>query len=237
MEDTRMNKLAFLGTAGSLKTKIIIETIMSMQISDFTAETIILFSDKSNGICSKYCLQQNIEVRKFYNIELDDQASRDIALNANVDILVSAGWPYRIPTSFLNLFKYKPINCHGSVLPDYRGNRAYMHYWANCEEHYGATIHFMNEKFDDGNVIVQAELKQFPEETPIILHRRTAELCACLLPTALSLVAKGYEGIQPDGQKRYFQKLSLKEFEEYRKYNENRGQSERMLTPHRVIVT
>src|SRR5690606_11508107 len=101
-----------------------------------------------------------------------------------VDLLISAGWPLKIPSSFVNMFKYTPINCHGSVLPDYRGSRAYMHYWANCEDYYGATIHYMNDKFDDGNIIVQGQLKLFAEETPEIIHRRSAELCAYLIPIA-----------------------------------------------------
>ncbi|WP_040928650.1 formyltransferase family protein, partial [Nosocomiicoccus massiliensis] len=95
-----------------------------------------------------------------------------------------------------------------------------MHYWANCENFYGATIHYMNEKFDDGNIIIQGRLKLYMEETPEMLHRRTAELCAHLLPTAIYLVESGYEGKQADGLKRYFNKLSPEEFEQYRKSNE-----------------
>ena len=107
-----------------------------------------------------------------------------------------------------------------------------MHYWANMESEYGATIHYMNARFDDGNVILQGKLKSFCEENQHIMHRRTAELCAYLLPTALNLVDSGYEGYVAEGKKRYFYKMTPEEFENHRKMNE-----ERVLKGENVILT
>lgn len=228
-----MRRIAILGSSNALKPKIIIETLLEMDV--LYGKELILFTDNQNGKCTEFCKEKDIKTVIFKNQKLDDERSIELAKEQDVDLLVSAGWPYKIPLSFLNLFNYNPINCHGSVLPDYRGNRAYMHYWANCESYYGATIHYMNEKFDDGNIIAQGQLKQFIEETPSILHRRTAELCAFLLPTAISLVENGYKGTQIDGLKRYFNKLTPEEFEQYRAYNERKSLSERKLTPHKIL--
>jgi phosphoribosylglycinamide formyltransferase-1 len=228
-----MKKIAILGSANALKPKIVIETIIEMNLL-FDKE-IILFTENETGTCVDYCKEKAIKTIVFSNARLDDNNSFQLAKEQDVDLLVSVGWPYRIPTLFLQLFKFKPINCHGSVLPDYRGNRAYMHYWANCEEYYGATIHYMNEEFDDGNILIQGKLKLFIEETPSILHRRSAELCAYLLPEAISLVENGYNGRRVDGLKRYFKKLSPEEFEQYREYNVQKVKSERKLTPHIIL--
>jgi len=228
--DKEIKRIAILGSANALKPKIIIEILNEMDL--LPNKEIILFTEEANGVCIDYCREKGIKYVIFSNVKLDDLESYNLAKEQNVDLLVSAGWPYKIPMSFLQLFKYTPINCHGSVLPDYRGSRAYMHYWANCEEYYGSTIHYMNEKFDDGNIIVQGKLKLYLEETPSILHRRSAELCAYLLPQAIALVENGYEGRQVEGPKRYFKKLSPEEFEKYRKYNEQRPKSERKLTPY-----
>ena len=196
---------------------------------------LVLYTDGDNGVCVDFCKDKGIGCVVFPNPKLDDEESIKLSKAQEVDLLVSAGWPHKIPFPFLQSFKYNPINCHGSVLPDYRGNRAYMHYWANCEEYYGATIHYMNEKFDDGNIIIQGRLKLFIEETPTIVHRRTAELCAYLLPAAISLVEDGYNGKQLKGPTRYFRQLSREEFVKYREYNEKRARQERILTPHKVL--
>ncbi|HZG73596.1 MAG TPA: formyltransferase family protein [Chondromyces sp.] len=228
-----MNKIAIIGSANALKPKIIVETLLEM--GALQNKELISFTEKEEGIFFEFCKEKGIKTTIFQNEKLDDDTSIHLAKQQEADLLVSAGWPYKIPLAFLQSFKYTPINCHGSVLPDYRGNRAYMHYWANCESYYGATIHYMNERFDDGNIIVQGRLKLFMEETPSMLHRRTAELCAHLIPTAIFLVESGYKGRQVDGLKRYFNKLSPEEFEQYRKYNEKRNPSARKFTPHKII--
>lgn len=228
-----MKRIAFLGSSNALKPKIIIEILCEMNL--LPDKEIILFTENDTGICADYCKEKGIKVIVFPNTRLNDERCFHLAKEQESDLLISAGWPYKIPISFLKLFKYTPINCHGSILPDYRGSRAYMHYWANCEEYYGATIHYMNENFDDGNIIIQGKLKLFPEETPSILHRRSAELCAYLLPSAITLVENGYEGRQIEGMKRYFMKLSPEEFQQYRKYNERRAKRDRRLTPHKVL--
>jgi len=228
-----MKRIAILGSANALKPRIIIETLVKMNL--LLDKELVLFTEKDSGICVDFCKEQDIKTIIFSNTKLNDTSSIQLAKEQEADFLISAGWPYKIPLSFLQLFKYTPINCHGSVLPDYRGSRAYMHYWANCEEYYGATIHYMNEKFDDGNIIIQGRLKSFPEETPTILHRRTAELCGYLIPTAVLLIESGYKGKHVDGLKRYFMKLSPEEFKQYREYNEAHPISERKLTPHKIL--
>jgi len=229
-----MKRICLIGSANALKPKIMLETLLDMKL--IPDKEIVLFTEDERGICADFCRNRGIKIVVFCNARLNDGNSIELARKQNIDLLVSAGWPYKIPVLFLNLSNFTPINCHGSVLPDYRGNRAYMHYWANCEEYYGATIHYMNERFDDGNVLVQGRLRLFLEETPNVLHRRTAELCAYLLPQAISLVERGYIGRKQEGLKRYFYKLSPKEFMEYRKFNETKEISERILTPHKILT-
>jgi len=228
-----MKRIGILGSGAALKPKIIIETLAKMNIS--TDKEFVCFTDSKSGAFYEYCKSIGMETLVFENDKLNDISSIEIARNANVDILVSAGWPHKVPVEFLKLFNNVPINCHGSILPDYRGSRAYMHYWANCEEFYGATIHFMNDKFDDGNILVQGRLKSYPEETPTIIHRRIAELCGFLLPIAFTLLETGCSGKRQEGVKRYFKKLEIKEFEEYRKYNENHSIQDRKSTPYIVL--
>lgn len=228
-----IKSVAFLGSSHAVKPMIMIQTLVEMDL--LGGRGLVLFTESESGQCSDFCRLHDIPVIVFDNSGLDDEQSMCTAQRQGVDVLISAGWPHKVPRGFLGIFPFVSINCHGSVLPDYRGTRAYMHYWANCAEYYGATIHYMNDRLDDGNIIVQGRLKAFMEETPAMVHHRTAELCAYLLPHALYLVELGFEGFPGSGQKRYFKQLSPDEFQEYRRHNLGKVPTERKITPHRVL--
>jgi len=92
----------------------------------------------------------------------------------------------------------------------------------------------MNERFDDGKILIRGKLKMFPEESPQILHYRTAELCALLLPIAINRIESDDKGMEIVEEARYFFKLKPEEFREYRQYNEQNPHCRR-LTPHKSI--
>lgn len=145
--------------------------------------------------------------------------------------IVLLGWPYIVEPKFLSEFPNRVINCHGSYLPDYKGSRAYMHYWANIESHYGASIHYVSEKIDEGKIIKKVKVKQFIEESPVIIHRRIAELTGLLLDSAIELVFSNYSGISQESGGRYFKKIPQEEFIAIRKYNEATALNKRITTP------
>ena len=230
-----MQTYVFLGSANAMKPKIILSLLIEEKLLSNNAKVIFL-TENRQGICYEYCQKMDLPVRVLPDNTFESEKTFDMLQDITDGILISLGWPYKIPSHILRHFR-AAINCHGSILPDYRGNRAYMHYWANCAQYYGASIHYMNEKFDDGNVLIQGKLKQYMTETPEMIFQRTAELCAYLLPTALNLVENNDLGYVPSGEKRYFLKRTPEEFIQYRKENEARlknGQ-EIMLTPHKVI--
>ena len=55
----------------------------------------------------------------------------------------------------LNIPKYGGINLHPSLLPKYRGTFSCPWAIINNEKKTGITYHFMNEKFDDGKIVLQ----------------------------------------------------------------------------------
>lgn len=224
-----INKVLLLGSSSALKPCIILQTLV--ENAHFNYMYWIL-TDSEDGILVDYCRDKNICYSILPKNPMDGDETLKMLKELDADILISCGWPKKIPSKVLSLFHYKPINCHGSYLPDYKGSRAYMHYWANINDFYGASIHYMNDSFDDGNIILRGKLKLFLEETPQIIHQRTAELCGYLLANALILVENGFEGYKvEDEPSRYFYKLSFDEFEEYRNYNLN--SKIKKLTPYK----
>lgn len=84
--------------------------------------------------------------------------------NLQIDLIVLAGFLWLIPQNLLKAFPNKIINIHPSLLPKFGGKGMYgdkVHQTIlnEKEEESGITIHFVNEHFDDGEVIHQSRFK------------------------------------------------------------------------------
>lgn len=84
--------------------------------------------------------------------------------NLNIDLVVLAGFLWLVPQNLLKAFPNKIINIHPSLLPKYGGKGMYgekVHQavLADGEQESGITIHFVNEAFDEGEIIHQSKFK------------------------------------------------------------------------------
>jgi len=84
--------------------------------------------------------------------------------NLQIDIVVLAGFLWLVPQNLLKAFPNKIINIHPALLPKYGGKGMYgdnVHkaVLANGDEESGITIHFVNENFDEGEIIHQSRFK------------------------------------------------------------------------------
>ena len=87
--------------------------------------------------------------------------------NLQVDLIVLAGFLWLVPASLLKAFPNRIINLHPALLPKYGGKGMYgdnVHkaVLANGEEESGITIHFVNEIYDEGEIIHQSRFKIEP---------------------------------------------------------------------------
>ena len=86
----------------------------------------------------------------------------DILKNTNPDLIVLAGFLWKLPETILNAFPNKVINVHPALLPKYGGKGMYgMHVHEavliNKETETGITIHYVNEHYDEGAIVFQAK--------------------------------------------------------------------------------
>lgn len=203
-----------------------------MKPSFFDEYNITYLTDSGEGKVVDYCTENDIRFQTINHDNIIDSLS--LIKQLEPELLICLGWDRKVPESVLNSYM-KCINCHGGLLPDYRGNRAYVSIFANIEDEYGPTIHYMTNKFDDGNIILQCPIKGFIEETPLIIHRRLSELTSFILPEAIRLVEEGYEGIKQTGIARYFTGLDRESMDLLR--NENieriRHNMPKQIAPHK----
>jgi len=86
----------------------------------------------------------------------------DILKSTKPDLIVLAGFLWKIPDTILNIFPNKVINVHPALLPKYGGKGMYGSHVheavvANKETKTGITIHYVNEHYDEGAIIFQAK--------------------------------------------------------------------------------
>ena len=105
----------------------------------------------------------------------------DMVKAFDVDLIVLAGFLLLVPENFIKEFKNRIINIHPALLPKYGGKGMYGHHVheaviKNNEKKSGITIHYVNEHYDEGQTIFQAEVVIDKGETPESLAEKIHEL-------------------------------------------------------------
>jgi phosphoribosylglycinamide formyltransferase-1 len=107
-----------------------------------------------------------------------------------IDLIILAGFLVKIPEAFIKAFPNKIINIHPSLLPSYGGKGMYgmnVHKAVieNKEIESGITIHFVNEEYDKGEVILQVKCIIESTDTPELLAKKIQALEYEYLPKAI----------------------------------------------------
>jgi len=94
-----------------------------------------------------------------------------------IDLIILAGFLLKIPEKLVKAFPDKIVNIHPSLLPNYGGKGMYgikVHeaVIAHKETESGITIHFVNEEYDKGRIILQAKCAVDPQDTAETLSKK-----------------------------------------------------------------
>lgn len=97
------------------------------------------------------------------------------------DLLVLAGFLWKVPDPVLRAFPGKTINIHPALLPKYGGKGMYGLHVHKAVVHYkeketGMTIHYVNENYDEGTVIFQARTEVLATDTPETVAEKVQQL-------------------------------------------------------------
>ncbi len=112
-------------------------------------------------------------------------ANRDAVVDVfrayNISAIVLAGYLLLIPAWFVRMYSNKILNIHPALLPHFGGKGMYgMHVHraviASGAEKSGISIHVVNEKYDEGEIIFQADMPLHPGDTAESLAKRVQEL-------------------------------------------------------------
>jgi len=138
--------------------------------------------------------KQFVESRNLNYIEYDDLKEESFIekiKELDADVAVVCSFNYKVPRVLLNAVKGGFINIHPSLLPQYRGANPYSHVIINNEKQTGVTLHFMDEGFDTGDLIVQRKMEISPRETMGTLFNRLNIIGLELLIEVLTKLEEG----------------------------------------------
>jgi methionyl-tRNA formyltransferase len=116
---------------------------------------------------------------------------RRLLTDLRVDLLVSLNCPQKLGPDVLRLPALGCVNVHFGLLPKYRGILPIMYAILNGEREFGVTIHYMDEKLDNGEIIVQGTVPIGPTDTLETLYPQAFELAGDLLCRAFELIESG----------------------------------------------
>jgi len=105
--------------------------------------------------------------------------------------VVLAGYMRVVKAPLLDAFPNRIINIHPSLLPAFKGLRAWEQALAAGVPETGCTVHYVNRDIDAGEIIAQQRVPVLPGDTPETLHARIQVAEHELYPAALQKVLKG----------------------------------------------
>ena len=124
-------------------------------------EVAIVLSNRADSYVLQRADNFEIPTHVFSKEELYDSATiLQLLKNLDIDIIVLAGFLWLIPANIIQQYPKRIINIHPALLPKYGGKGMYgdiIHETviANHDHETGITIHYVNETFDEGEIIYQ----------------------------------------------------------------------------------
>jgi phosphoribosylglycinamide formyltransferase-1 len=119
----------------------------------------------------------------------------DILTSLDPDLIVLAGFLWKIPEVIIHKFPNKIVNIHPALLPSYGGKGMYgmkVHEAVknNGDTETGITIHYVNENYDQGAIILQVKTPILASDSPETIAKKVHELEYAHFPKAIAKLLK-----------------------------------------------
>ncbi|MDD6367008.1 MAG: phosphoribosylglycinamide formyltransferase [Stecheria intestinalis] len=140
-----------------------------------------------------------ISRKKFASTDAFDQAVLACMKENQIDLIVLAGYLSMVGKPLIEAYPKRILNIHPSLIPSFCGKGFYglkVHEAALARgvKITGATVHYVNEITDGGEILLQKAVKVLPGDTPEVLQRRVMEEAEWqILPEAVKMVSEQLE--------------------------------------------
>ncbi len=140
------------------------------QDSDLAKVILIVTNNKNAGVIER-ARNFGISCQIFTQDQLESGEVTQKLQDAKIDLVVLAGFLKKVPANMIDAFYYNIINIHPALLPKYGGMGMYgmnVHkaVVADQEEETGISIHYVNDEYDEGEIIFQESVEIDPDDSP-----------------------------------------------------------------------
>lgn len=198
LETAKKARIAVLVSGGGTNLQALIDAQNNSVLK--SGEIVLVISGAKDAYALKRAQDAGIKTAVCAKADFDGaDAFENAILNeletAGAELIVLAGFMNILSRGFIRRYENRIINVHPSLIPAFCGKGFYGLKVHEAALNYGvkvtgATVHYVNEIPDGGEIIFQKAVEVFPQDTPEILQRRVMEQAEwVLLPRAAELVS------------------------------------------------
>ena len=192
-------KIAVLVSGGGTNLQALIDAQAAGKIP--SGKIALVVSNASGAYALERAKNAGIATEVVLKKELGSQAAFEEKLMQilsayDIDVIILAGFMTILTENFTSRYPKRILNVHPSLIPSFCGEGFYGLKVHEAALSYGvkvtgATVHFVNEIPDGGEIILQKAVDILPGDTPEILQRRVMEQAEWkMLPKAAEMVSK-----------------------------------------------
>ncbi|MCQ2505212.1 MAG: phosphoribosylglycinamide formyltransferase [Saccharofermentans sp.] len=193
-------KIAVFVSGGGTNLQSIIDSIKSGYLENI--EISLVVSSNKDAYALTRAAENNIpakvlSVKDFSGRDKWDEAVLDAVQESGAELIVLAGYLSLLGTMVVHAYSNRIINIHPSLIPSFCGGGMYgikphIAVLARGAKVSGATVHFVNECYDEGPIILQKAVDVKWDDTPEVLQQRIMKECEqVILPKAIKLISEG----------------------------------------------
>ena len=192
-------KIAVLVSGGGTNLQALLDAQQSGLLTD--GEIVLVIASNAKAYALTRAAQAGVPAVVCSRKELGSQAAFETAISRaladhEVELIVLAGFMSILSEDFTSRWPRRILNVHPSLIPSFCGKGYYGLKVHEAALAYGvkvtgATVHFVNEVPDGGEILLQTAVEVLPGDTPEVLQRRVMEQAEwILLPQATQMISE-----------------------------------------------
>lgn len=187
-----MKRIAIFVSGGGTDMQSVIDSIKRGEIN---GKVVLVIASKKGIYAIERAIKENIPYKVFPkdnypSLDAMDDEILKVLNEYKIDLIVLAGYLNILTEKLVKSYDRKIINIHPSLIPKhcgkgYYGIRVHKSVIESGDTVSGATVHYVDENADTGEIIMQKTVPVYDTDTPEILQKRVLELEHRLLPEAV----------------------------------------------------
>ena len=195
----KKTKIAVFVSGGGTNLQALIDAAKRGEIPSGEIALVLASNDKAYALtrAAENNIPSAVVKRKDYENQIAyEEAVKGVLAEKGIDMIVLAGFMTILSENFTSAYPKRIVNVHPSLIPSFCGEGFYGLRVHEAALEYGvkvtgATVHYVNEIPDGGEIILQKAVEILEGDTAEVLQKRVMEQAEwILLPQAVELVAK-----------------------------------------------